>query len=60
MNEKAPRRHFQTIEGMRAAGAALIVMRHVPGLFGYTPVPESFLAVATSAICAPRRTRTRS
>jgi peptidoglycan/LPS O-acetylase OafA/YrhL len=45
MQTKAPRRHFQTIEGMRAAGAFLIVMRHVPMFFGGVRVPESFLAV---------------
>src|SRR5580698_8903196 len=40
-----PRRHFQTIEGMRGAGALLIVMRHAPMMFGGFRVPESFLAV---------------
>lgn len=44
--ETAPaRRHFRTIEGMRGAGAALIVIRHVPLMFGGLRVPESFLAV---------------
>ncbi|HEX4182929.1 MAG TPA: acyltransferase, partial [Caulobacteraceae bacterium] len=40
-----PRRHYQTIEGMRGAGALLIVMRHAPLMFGGFRVPESFLAV---------------
>ncbi|HEX4180958.1 MAG TPA: acyltransferase [Caulobacteraceae bacterium] len=39
------RRHYRTIEGLRGVGAALIVMRHAPELFGGVRVPESFLAV---------------
>jgi peptidoglycan/LPS O-acetylase OafA/YrhL len=43
--EPAPaRRSFQTLDGLRAVGALIIVMRHVP-LFGPVRVPESFLAV---------------
>jgi peptidoglycan/LPS O-acetylase OafA/YrhL len=43
--EPAPaRRSFQTLDGLRAVGALIIVMRHVP-LFGPLRVPESFLAV---------------
>ncbi len=38
------RRSFQTLDGLRAVGALIIVMRHVP-LFGPLRVPESFLAV---------------
>ena len=43
--EILPRRHYNTIEGLRGVGAALIVMRHAPELFGGFRVPESFLAV---------------
>lgn len=40
-----PRRVFETMDGLRAVGAQLVVMRHVPEFFGGVPVPESFLAV---------------
>jgi peptidoglycan/LPS O-acetylase OafA/YrhL len=40
-----PRRVFETLDGLRAVGAQLVVMRHVPEFFGGVPVPESFLAV---------------
>ena len=40
-----PRRVFETLDGLRAVGALLVVMRHVPEFFGGVPVPESFLAV---------------
>jgi len=44
-SQSAPaRRSFRTLEGLRAVGAIIIVMRHVP-LFGPIRVPESFLAV---------------
>ena len=44
--EAAPaRRAYQTLDGLRAAGAFLVVMRHVPYFFGPVRVPESFLAV---------------
>ena len=33
------------MDGLRAAGAQLVVMRHVPDFFGGFRVPESFLAV---------------
>lgn len=39
------RRTFLTLDGLRAVGAFLVVMRHVPYLFGPIAVPESFLAV---------------
>lgn len=39
------RRAFQTLDGLRGIGAFLVVMRHVPALFGPIRVPESFLAV---------------
>jgi peptidoglycan/LPS O-acetylase OafA/YrhL len=39
------RRAFQTLDGIRGVGAVLVVMRHVPMLFGPIRVPESFLAV---------------
>jgi peptidoglycan/LPS O-acetylase OafA/YrhL len=41
----AARRSFQTLDGMRGVGAAIIVMRHVPRLFWPIRVPESYLAV---------------
>ena len=41
----AERRTFLTLDGLRAVGAFLVVMRHVPYLFGPISVPESFLAV---------------
>jgi len=41
----AQRRTFLTLDGLRAVGAFLVVMRHVPYLFGPISVPESFLAV---------------
>lgn len=40
-----PRRMYETLDGLRAVGAQLVVMRHVPEFFGGVPVPESFLAV---------------
>jgi peptidoglycan/LPS O-acetylase OafA/YrhL len=44
--EPAPqRRAYQTLDGLRAVGAFMVVMRHVPYLFGPIKVPESFLAV---------------
>jgi peptidoglycan/LPS O-acetylase OafA/YrhL len=39
------RRAYRTLDGMRAIGALLVVMRHVPMFFGPIRVPESFLAV---------------
>jgi peptidoglycan/LPS O-acetylase OafA/YrhL len=39
------RRVYDTLDGLRAAGAQLVVMRHVPEFFGGFRVPESFLAV---------------
>ena len=39
------RRSYRTLDGMRAVGAFLVVMRHVPVFFGPIRVPESFLAV---------------
>ena len=41
----AARRSFQTLDGLRGVGAAIIVMRHVPRLFWPLRVPESYLAV---------------
>jgi peptidoglycan/LPS O-acetylase OafA/YrhL len=43
---QAGRRTFETLEGLRSVGALIVVVRHVPELFGnvYWP-PESFLAV---------------
>jgi peptidoglycan/LPS O-acetylase OafA/YrhL len=40
-----PRRAYQTLDGMRAVGAFLVVTRHVPDFFGPFKAPESFLAV---------------
>jgi peptidoglycan/LPS O-acetylase OafA/YrhL len=40
-----PRRVYDTLDGLRAAGAQLVLVRHLPELFGGFPVPESFLAV---------------
>jgi len=45
MAEAPARRSFQTLDGLRGVGAFLVVMRHVPALFGPLRVPESFLAV---------------
>jgi peptidoglycan/LPS O-acetylase OafA/YrhL len=45
MQPKDKRRRFHTIEGMRGAGAGLIVIRHAPIFFSGVQVPESFLAV---------------
>ena len=45
MPEQPARRSFQTLDGLRGVGAFLVVMRHVPALFGPFRVPESFLAV---------------
>ena len=45
MQAAPARRAYQTLDGLRAAGAFVIVMRHVPFLFGPVKVPESFLAV---------------
>ena len=39
------RRAYQTLDGLRGVGAFVVVMRHVPYLFGPVKVPESFLAV---------------
>ena len=39
------RRAFLTLDGLRGVGAVVVVMRHVPALFGPIRVPESFLAV---------------
>ena len=39
------RRVYDTMDGLRAAGAQLVVMRHLPEFFGGVRVPESFLAV---------------
>jgi peptidoglycan/LPS O-acetylase OafA/YrhL len=39
------RRAYQTLDGLRGVGAFVVVMRHVPYLFGPVRVPESFLAV---------------
>jgi peptidoglycan/LPS O-acetylase OafA/YrhL len=40
-----PRRVYDTLDGLRAAGAQLVVVRHLGEFFGYFRVPESFLAV---------------
>ena len=45
MQTNEERRTFLTLDGLRAIGAFLVVMRHVPFLFGPIAVPESFLAV---------------
>jgi len=45
MTHEPERRTFYTLDGLRAVGAFLVVMRHVPFLFGPIAVPESFLAV---------------
>jgi len=45
MSSQPARRSFQTLDGLRGVGAFLVVMRHVPALFGPFRVPESFLAV---------------
>ena len=45
MTREPERRTFYTLDGLRAIGAFLVVMRHVPFLFGPIAVPESFLAV---------------
>jgi peptidoglycan/LPS O-acetylase OafA/YrhL len=45
MDSQPARRSFQTLDGLRGVGAFLVVMRHVPALFGPLRVPESFLAV---------------
>lgn len=45
MTTPAPRRAFQTLDGLRGVGALLVVIRHVPYMFGGLKVPESFLAV---------------
>ncbi len=45
MQANQGRRTFLTLDGLRAVGAFLVVMRHVPFLFGPIAVPESFLAV---------------
>ena len=51
MPEQPARRSFQTLDGLRGVGAFLVVMRHVPGLFGPIRVPESFLAVDLFYLC---------
>jgi len=45
MQVSEPRRTFLTLDGLRAVGAFMVVMRHVWFLFGPVAVPESFLAV---------------
>ena len=45
MDVAQERRAFQTLDGLRGVGAVVVVMRHVPYLFGPIRVPESFLAV---------------
>jgi peptidoglycan/LPS O-acetylase OafA/YrhL len=40
-----PRRVYDTLDGLRAAGAQLVVVRHLGEFFGHWRVPESFLAV---------------
>ncbi len=45
MPPQPERRAFQTLDGLRGVGAGLVVMRHVPSMFGGVHVPESFLAV---------------
>jgi peptidoglycan/LPS O-acetylase OafA/YrhL len=40
-----PRRVYDTLDGLRAAGAQLVVVRHLGEYFGHFKVPESFLAV---------------
>lgn len=45
MSASEPRRVYETLDGLRAAGAQLVLVRHLPGMFGGFPVPESFLAV---------------
>ena len=45
MSALQDRRSYRTLDGMRAVGAFLVVMRHVPIFFGPVRVPESFLAV---------------
>jgi peptidoglycan/LPS O-acetylase OafA/YrhL len=45
MAANTTRRAYRTLEGLRAVGAFLVVMRHVPSLFVGVRVPESFLAV---------------
>ena len=39
------RRVYETLDGLRAVGALLVLVRHLPEFFGGFPVPESFLAV---------------
>jgi peptidoglycan/LPS O-acetylase OafA/YrhL len=45
MDVAQERRAYLTLDGMRGVGAVVVVMRHVPYLFGPIRVPESFLAV---------------
>src|ERR1700730_15446312 len=45
MSTAPSRRAFNTLDGIRGVGAVLVMMRHVPYLFGPIRVPESFLAV---------------
>jgi len=45
MAEGQERRAYWTLDGLRGVGAVVVVMRHVPQLFGPIRVPESFLAV---------------
>ena len=45
MSATEERRAFLTLDGLRGVGAVVVVMRHVPALFGPIRVPESFLAV---------------
>jgi len=45
INAAPERRTYWTLDGLRGVGAVLVVMRHVPALFGPIRVPESFLAV---------------
>src|ERR1700733_8880100 len=45
MAQAQERRAYNTLDGMRAIGAFLVVTRHVPEFFGGFRAPESFLAV---------------
>jgi peptidoglycan/LPS O-acetylase OafA/YrhL len=45
MAQAGARRAYNTLDGMRAVGAFLVVTRHVPYFFGGFRAPESFLAV---------------
>ena len=45
METAQPRRSYQTLDGLRAIGALLVITRHVPQYFGPIRAPESYLAV---------------